>query len=38
MLAGEVQTPSLYDPTAVGTQVVQVADRRDVVLVKRWAP
>ncbi len=37
MLAGEVQAPSLYDPTAGGTHVVQAADRRDVVLAKMWA-
>ncbi len=34
MLAGEVQAPSLYDPTAGGTHVVQAIDRRKVVLDK----
>ena len=34
MLAGEVQAPSLYDPTAGGTHVVQTRDRRNTVLQK----
>ncbi len=36
MLAGEVQAPSLYDPTAGGTHVVQAKDRRDTVLAKMY--
>jgi len=36
MLAGEVQAPSLYDPTAGGTHVVQARDRRDTVLAKMY--
>jgi len=36
MLAGEVQAPSLYDPTAGGTHVVQARVRRDVVLAKMY--
>jgi len=36
MLAGEVQAPSLYDPTAGGTHVVQARFRRDVVLAKMY--